>query len=188
MENVRMKQKGSGFAYDKEKLGMIVWLTGLPSSGKTTIATKLVEFLKKNNLKCEHLDGDIFRKQLGVDLSYSEIDRKANIKIAAYVAKKLAKHGVCVVASFISPYREQRNELKKENINFLEVYVKASLETCIKRDVKGFYQAALCGKITNFTGISHPYEKPLNPDIEVDTDKVDAEGCAQVILNRLIHN
>lgn len=70
----------------------------------------------------------------------------------------------------------------------MEVYVKASLETCIKRDVKGFYQAALCGKIANFTGISHPYEKPLNPDIEVDTDKVDAEGCAQVILNRLIHN
>lgn len=168
--------------------GKIIWLTGLSGAGKTTIASELIRQLKDKNLRCEHLDGDVFRKELGINLSYSESDRKTNIKIAAYVAKKISEHGVCVVASFISPYRDQRDKLKKDNNNFVEVYIKASLETCIKRDVKGFYSAAQSGKIIDFTGISHPYEEPLAPDIEINTDSTSVKECVQKILNTLWPN
>lgn len=188
MKNSNNEQEKVDLNEFNSRFRKIVWLTGLSGAGKTTIASELIRRLKDKNLRCEHLDGDVFRKELGVDLSYSELDRRTNVKIAAYVARKLSEHGACVVASFISPYRDQRDELKRKNDNFVEVYIQASLETCIKRDAKGFYRAAQSGKIMDFTGISHPYEEPLTPDIAINTDNTNVSECVQKILNTLWPN
>ncbi len=168
-----------------EKHGAILWFTGLSCSGKTTISSRLFKNLKSKGIKVESLDGDIFRKELSLGFDYSKNDRVKNIKVASYVANKLSNHGIIVLASFISPYRKQRNDMKK-NKNFFEIYVKASIGTCKKRDVKGFYKKAQLGEINNFTGISHPYEEPLNPDLTLDTDQLSIEESVKQITNFLI--
>jgi bifunctional enzyme CysN/CysC len=169
----------------KEDHGAILWFTGLSCAGKTTISSCLFKKLKSKGIKVESLDGDVFRRELSLGLNYSENDRIKNIKVASYVANKLSNHGVVVLASFISPYRKQRNEMKK-NKNFFEIYVKASIDTCKMRDVKGLYKKAQSGEINNFTGISHPYEEPLNPDLILDTDQLSVEQSVKQITNFLI--
>lgn len=182
-ENHTEKNASSNKKQNKE--GAIVWLTGLSGSGKTTIAKKLIEKLNILGLSHEHLDGDEFRKELNIGLSFSESDRIKNIEIAGYVAEKLAKHGVFVVTSFISPYRSQREKMKEKNPNFFEIFVNASLENCIKRDIKGWYKKAQLGEVTDFTGISHPYEEPKNPDIVLQTDETTVEECVEKITEFL---
>ncbi|MFC1662961.1 adenylyl-sulfate kinase [Patescibacteria group bacterium] len=168
-----------------KKTGAVVWFTGLSGSGKSTIANALAEELHRRNVSTESLDGDIVRKSLTGDLGFSKEDRDENIKRVSFVAKLLSKHGVIVLASFISPYRRQRELIKKEVKNYIEVFVNAPLEICKERDVKGMYKKAKEGKIKDFTGISHPYEEPENPDLELLTHEESVENSVQKLLTYL---
>jgi adenylylsulfate kinase len=150
--------------------GVTVWFTGLPCSGKTTIADRLVPIIMDKGKKVERLDGDIVRRGLTRDLGFSKEDRDMNIERVTFVAKLLTRNDVIVLATFVSPYIARRQKSREEIGEFIEVYVKASIEECIKRDVKGMYQKALRGEIKNFTGVDDPYEEPSNPEILVDTD------------------
>ncbi len=165
--------------------GFTLWLTGLPCSGKTVIADLVATELKKRGLKVERLDGDIVRKSLTKDLGFSKEDRYKNIERVTFVAKLLTRNGVIVIASFVSPYNEVREMSRREIGNFVLVYVKCSLEECIKRDSKGMYKKAIAGEISNFTGISDPFEEPINPEIIVETDKESPNESKNNVIRKL---
>ena len=167
------------------KRGVVLWFTGLPSSGKSTLAGALAEELKKHKLPIERLDGDIVRKTISKDLGFSAEDRQKNIERVTFVSKILARNGVMVLTSFISPQRNVRDWARKEIGNFVEIYTKCPLEECIKRDTRGNYKKALAGEIPNFTGVSDPYEEPINPEIIIETDKEDVEQSVQKIIKSL---
>ena len=166
----------------------VVWLTGLPGSGKTTIANNLVKKLKESGLKVELFDGDEVRRQLSPDLGFTKKDRELHARRVVYLSKILARNGVASIVSLISPYREFREFARHEIGNFVEVYVKASLDTCMKRDPKGLYKKALNGEITDLTGLQDVYEEPLNPEVLVETEKESVDASTQKILNELIHS
>ncbi len=170
---------------EHEQKGVTVWFTGLPSSGKSAVADRLDEILKERGYRAERLDGDIVRKDLTRDLGFSKADRFENIRRVTFVAKLLTRNDVCVLTSFISPYREMREHARREIGGFLEVYVKCPLEVCIRRDVRGMYKLAQEGKIKDFTGISDPYEEPLNPDLILETDKETLDQSVAKVLGRL---
>lgn len=165
--------------------GFTLWFTGLPCSGKSAIADRVAEILKERGLKVERLDGDIVRQSLTRDLGFSKEDRDENIRRVTFVAKLLTRNGVVVLTSFISPYREIRAYAREEIVNFIEVYVKCPLEVCIERDVRGMYKKALKGEIREFTGISDPYEEPLDPEILLETDKVTLEESTSKVIQGL---
>jgi adenylylsulfate kinase len=165
--------------------GVTVWFTGLPCSGKTTIADKLASILRDTGKKVERLDGDIVRKGLTRDLGFSKEDRDMNIERVTFVAKLLTRNDVIVLATFVSPYRERRRQTRMEIGEYIEVYVKASLEECIKRDVKGMYKKALAGEITNFTGVDDPYEAPTDAEIVLDTDIESVDESVEKVLRYL---
>jgi adenylyl-sulfate kinase len=165
--------------------GFTLWFTGLSGAGKTTIAKALEKELKNRGLKVERLDGDIVRQSLTRDLGFSKEDRDKNIERITFVAKLLSRNGVAVLASFISPYRAVRQKVREETTNFIEVFVEVPLEEAIQRDVKGMYKKALAGEIENFTGVSDPYEEPLDPEIRVPTHLETVEGSVERILTYL---
>jgi len=165
--------------------GVTLWFTGLPCSGKSAVADRVAEILGKRGLRIERLDGDIVRKSLTKDLGFSKKDRDENIRRITFVAKLLTRNGVIVLTSFISPYRKVRAYACEEIGNFIEVYVKCSLDVCIKRDVKGMFEKAIKGEIKEFTGISDPYEEPLDPDILLETDKEELEESAAKVIEKL---
>ncbi len=165
--------------------GVTVWFTGLPCSGKTTIADKLAEKLRERDLKVERLDGDIVREGLTRDLGFSKEDRDMNIERVTFVAKLLTRNDVIVLATFVSPYIARRQKTREEIREFIEVYVKASVEACIERDVKGMYKKALAGEIKNFTGVDDPYEAPSDPEIIVDTEKESLNESVEKVLKYL---
>lgn len=171
-----------------EEKGAIIWLTGLSGAGKTSIAKYVCKILGDFGYKHELIDGDVFRQELNCDLGFDDEGRRKNIKTAAYLAGKLSKHGIIVVAALISPFKIQRDQMKESLENFIEVYVNAPLDICIKRDEKGLYKEALDGKISNFTGISHKYEPPTSPDLELQTDKESVEESSKKILVFLKEN
>ena len=150
----------------------VIWLTGLSGSGKSTIANELTIKLQQEGKLAYILDGDNVRMGLNKDLGFSDDDRKENIRRIAEVAKLLSDAGVIVITAFISPFREEREKAKEiiGRDNFIEVFVRTSLETCEKRDPKGLYKKARAGEIPMFTGIDSPYEEPLNYDIMVSGD------------------
>ena len=162
--------------------GVTVWFTGLSGSGKTTVATRVHDLLHERHIHSERLDGDVVRRSLTRDLGFSKEDRDKNIERVTFVAKLLSRNGVGVIASFISPYREARDKVRGETTNFIEVFVNAPLDVCIERDVKGLYQKALAGQIPNFTGVSDPYEAPLNPEITVNTAEENLDESVNIIL------
>jgi adenylylsulfate kinase len=149
--------------------GFGVWLTGLPASGKTTIARALEKALRKKGLSVEVLDGDEVRKNLSPDLGFTKEDREIHAKRVAYVTKLLVRNGVVVIVGLISPFRDFREHARKQIGNFVEVWVKCPLEECMRRDPKGLYKKAMNGEINDLTGIQEPYEEPLNPEVTVDT-------------------
>ena len=160
---------------------IVIWLTGLSASGKTTIGDALAENLKTLGHRVEHLDGDLVRKMFpGTGFTREERDR--HIKRIGYLAAMLEKHEVFVVASFISPYREARAFVRSLCSNFVEVYISTPLEECEKRDPKGLYKKARKGEISNFTGISDPYEPPGNPEIKIDTTGISVDDAVERIL------
>lgn len=165
--------------------GFVLWMTGLSGSGKTTIALILVEELKKRGVRVERLDGDVVRESLTRDLGFTKEDRDKNIERITFVAKLLSRNNVGCVCSFISPYQEIRNRVRANTTNFLEVFIDAPLEVVIDRDVKGLYKKAIAGEIPNFTGISDPFEAPVNPDIHVHTDQQTPQESAQFLLTEL---
>lgn len=157
-------------------------MTGLSGAGKTTIAKIMEAELKARGLKIERLDGDVVRQSLTRDLGFSKEDRDKNIERVTFVAKLLSRNGVGVIASFISPYQAVRDVARRETTNFIEVYVHAPLEVCMERDVKGMYRKAIAGEIENFTGISDPYEEPVNPDLVLHTHlETPEESAAKAI-------
>jgi len=165
--------------------GCVVWFTGLPCSGKTTIAKKLMEILQEKGKDVELLDGDTVRDYIR-NKDFSKEGRNKHLRYIALMAKLLAERGVIVLCSFVSPYRENRDFARSICNNFIEVYVKASLDTCIQRDVKGMYKKALNGEIKGFTGIDDPYEEPENPEIIVETDKESVEESVEKVLDKLV--
>jgi adenylylsulfate kinase len=165
--------------------GVTIWFTGLPCSGKTTLALKLNAELKKMGYDPEELDGDITRKYLSKGLGFSKEDRDENIRRVGFVCSLLTRHGAMTTAAFVSPYRSIRAEIRGMIGNFIEVYVKCSLDECIKRDVKGMYKKAIAGEIKNFTGISDPFEEPEKPELIVETDKESEEESLKKILRKM---
>jgi adenylylsulfate kinase len=147
------------------RTGLILWLTGLSGSGKTTIANGMMSKLRNRNYLVEILDGDVIRTNLSKGLSFSREDRETNLRRIHFVANLLSRHGVVVIVAAISPYRAIRNEFRSSTKNFIEIYVNAPLELCEERDVKGLYVKARAGEIKAFTGIDDIYEEPLNPHI-----------------------
>jgi len=165
--------------------GFTLWLTGLSGAGKTTVAVALEKVLRERGLLIERLDGDTVREGLTRDLGFSKEDRDKNIERVCFVAKLLSRNKVGVVASFISPYREARNNVRQQTTNFIEVFVNAPLEVCAARDVKGLYAKAFAGQIQGFTGVNDPYEAPENPEIILHTDKETLEQSVAIIVNYL---
>ncbi len=168
-----------------DQKGFVLWLTGLSGAGKTTLAIPLEKELKARGLRVERLDGDIVRQGLTRDLGFSKEDRDKNIERVTFVAKLLARNGVAVLCSFISPYQATRDMVRQEVTNFVECYVEVPLEEAMKRDVKGLYEKALAGEIPNFTGISDPYEPPVDPEIVVNTKDQSVEESLEIILGKL---
>ena len=168
----------------KTAQGLTLWLTGLSGSGKSTITEALYKKLLSDypNLAIEVLDGDELREHLCSDLSFSKEDRFTNIERIAFLAGKLSKHGVLVLVPVIAPYKEARAMARSLSDNFAEVFVKASIETVTKRDVKGLYAKALAGEIENFTGISDPYEEPENPEILIETEKLSVDESVDKLV------
>jgi len=169
----------------KDQKGVTLWFTGLPCSGKSAIADIVAEKLKAQGLRAERLDGDIVRQDLTRDLGFSKEDRDENIRRVTFVAKLLARNGVAVLVSFISPYREMRDRARQQIQNFVEIYVKCPVEVCAKRDVKGMYQKAMRGEIKEFTGVSDPYEEPLRPEIFLETDKETLEQSVEKTMAKI---
>ena len=165
-----------------EEKGFVIWLTGLPGCGKTTIGERLQKELKQRNLKVELFDGDEVRKNLSKGLGFSKEDRDTHNKRVIYVSKLLTRNGVNSIVCLISPYRSTRAFARENLPKFVEVYLKCSIEECVKRDPKGLYKKALAGEITNMTGIQDPYEEPLNPELVLDTE----HNSATENLNKLI--
>ena len=167
--------------------GGVVWFTGLPSAGKTTLSRILATELRSQGLKVELLDGDEVRETLSKGLGFTKEDRDTHIRRIGYVAQLLARNGVWVLVAVISPYRAVREEVRtrvlSQDADFIEVYVRCPLEVAEARDTKGLYRRARLGEIPMFTGVSDPYEEPRAPEVVVDTDREPPEECLKRILN-----
>lgn len=165
--------------------GFTLWFTGLSGAGKSTLSNHLAAELRRRGLKVEILDGDEVRTNLSKGLGFSKEDRDTNIKRIGYVCKLLSRNGVIAISAAISPYKEIRDFNREQIGNFVEVYVQCSIEELTRRDVKGLYKKALAGELKNFTGISDPYEAPVNPEVLVDSGKQSEEESLKTILSFL---
>ncbi|MDH4037387.1 MAG: adenylyl-sulfate kinase [Candidatus Krumholzibacteria bacterium] len=165
--------------------GFTLWFTGLPSSGKSTLARQVEEILLERGMNVEVLDGDEVRENLSKGLGFSKEDRDTNIRRIGFVAKVLSRNGAVAVTAAISPYREVRDEMRRAIGRFVEVYVRCPIEVLTERDVKGLYKKALAGEIKHFTGVDDPYEEPLKPEILIDSDKETVEESVSKIIRTL---
>jgi adenylyl-sulfate kinase len=165
--------------------GLTVWFTGLSSSGKTTLSRAVYDLLRPAGHRMEILDGDVVRRELCKGLGFSKQDRDENIRRIGFVAELLTRHGVIVLVSAISPYREIRQEVRDRIGRFIEVYVNAPLPVCEQRDPKGLYRRAHAGELKGFTGIDDPYEPPLHPEVVCHTDRESVEESAQKVLTAI---
>jgi adenylylsulfate kinase len=165
--------------------GFTLWFTGLPCAGKSTLARIVGGELRVRGLGVEVLDGDVVRTHLCKGLGFSKEDRDENIRRIGFVCGLLSRHGVAAIAAAISPYRAIRDEVRASIGDFVEVYVKASLEACMQRDVKGLYKKALDGEIRNFTGVDDPYEPPVRPELTIETESESPADSAARILSKL---
>jgi adenylyl-sulfate kinase len=163
--------------------GLTLWFTGLSGAGKSTIADIVEAELRGRGWRVETLDGDVVRTNLSKGLGFSKEDRDTNIRRIAFVADLLSRNGVVAITAAISPYREIRDEARATmGPRFVEIYVKASVDECARRDVKGLYEKAFRGEIKEFTGVSDPYEPPLDPEITVDTEVETPDESAHKVL------
>jgi len=166
--------------------GFTIWLTGMSGSGKSTLTAILERGLRERGLPVEVLDGDVVRTHLTRGLGFSKEDRDENIRRVGWVCELLTRHGVVAIAAVISPYRDVRDEVRERIGRFVEVYMEAPLEVLAERDVKGLYRRAMAGEIENFTGVSDPYEPPLDPEVICHTDgRETPEQSAAKVMARL---
>lgn len=166
--------------------GFTLWFTGLSGAGKSTLSQAIAAELTKRGLAVERLDGDEVRQRLSKGLGFSESDRNENVRRIGYVARMLSRSGAVAIAAAISPYREIREEIRREHESpFIEIFVDCPLDTLVKRDPKGLYAKALRGEIPNFSGVSDPYEPPVSPEITVHTDREPVETSCAAILRWL---
>ncbi len=165
--------------------GFTIWFTGMSGAGKTTVAHILEKRLREHNAKVEVLDGDVVRTHLSKGLGFSKEDRDTNIRRIGFVCELLSRNGVIAIGAAISPYRAVRDEVRSQIENFVEVHAHCPLEKLIERDVKGLYKKALAGEIPEFTGISDPYEEPLNPEVVIDSSTETPEESAEKIWDKL---
>jgi adenylyl-sulfate kinase len=170
---------------DTVEEGFTVWFTGLSGAGKSTLARLLAQRLREMERRVELLDGDEVRQNLSSGLGFTKEDRDANIRRIAYVARLLSRNGVVAITAAISPYRAIRDEARASIRNFVEVYVDCPLEVCEQRDVKGLYARARAGEIQHFTGISDPYEPPLDPEVWLHTDRENPDQDVEIIISKL---
>ena len=166
--------------------GVTLWFTGLSGAGKTTITQALEKKLRESGYGIEVLDGDVVRTNLTKGLGFSKADRDENIRRIGFVSHLLTRHGVIVLVSAISPYRDIREEVRQKIGDFVEIFVNAPLAVCEERDVKGLYEKARKGEIKGFTGIDDPYEEPLNPEVECRTDLESLEESVAKVWTKLI--
>ncbi len=169
--------------------GFTLWFTGLSGAGKSTLSLPVAEKLKSLGHKVEILDGDIVRTNLSKGLTFSKEDRDINIRRIGFVSNLLSRNGVVAISAAISPYREVRDEVRKmitnDGAGFVEVFVHCPLDVLAERDVKGLYKKAIAGEIKNFTGVSDPYEAPVNPEVVVDSSKEKVDESVDKIIARL---
>jgi adenylylsulfate kinase len=166
--------------------GVTLWFTGLPCSGKSTVAQLVEQQLRARSYPVEVLDGDLVRQNLTKGLGFSKADRDENIRRIGFVCHLLTRNGVIAISAAISPYRAVRDEVRRLIGSFLEIYVQCPLELCQQRDVKGMYKKARAGELQSFTGVSDPYEEPLNPDLILHTDRETVEDSAARVLDRMV--
>ena len=162
----------------------VLWFTGLSGSGKSTIAARVHQELLRRGVDVEYIDGDALR-EVFPNTGFTRAEREEHLRRTGYMASRLAAHGVTVVASFVSPYRESRDFTRRLCPNFAEIYVATPLEECERRDVKGLYARARRGELRNFTGIDDPYEAPEHPELTLDTRNATVEQCVAQVLSRL---
>lgn len=169
-----------------EDRGWVVWFTGLSGAGKTTLAHLLERELRGRGLRVEVLDGDVVRTNLSKGLGFSKEDRDTNIRRIGFVCQLLSRNGVVAIAAAISPYRQVREEVRAMcGGRFVEVYVHCPLDVLAQRDAKGLYRKAMAGEISQFTGVSDPYEEPQHPEVVVDTDRESPAQSVDKILRKL---
>ena len=166
--------------------GFTLWFTGLSGSGKSTVAEIIERRLRDAGAKVEILDGDIVRQNLSHGLGFSKEDRDTNIRRIGFVCELLSRNGVIAIVAAISPYRATRNEVRSKIENFVEVYVECPIEVVAGRDVKGLYKKAAAGEIGNFTGVSDPYERPVNPEVIVHSDRETPQESADKVWAKLV--
>jgi adenylylsulfate kinase len=159
----------------------VLWFTGLSGSGKSTIATGVHEALDRRGVDVEYIDGDALR-EVFPNTGFTRAEREEHLRRTGYLASRLAAHGVTVVASFVSPYRESREFIRRLCPGFVEIYVATPLEECERRDVKGLYARARRGEIRNFTGIDDPYEAPERPELTLDTRGLSVNQAVAEVL------
>src|SRR5713226_534866 len=165
--------------------GFTLWFTGLSGAGKSTLANLVAAELKKRSHRVEILDGDEVRTNLSKGLGFSKEDRDTNIRRIGYVCKLLARNGVIAIAAAISPYREIRDEVRSQHERFFEAYIECPLEALVERDVKGLYKKALAGELKGFTGVSDPYEPPLNHELTIATGRETPQESLARLLSSL---
>lgn len=181
--------KNNRDSLNKQK-SAIIWFTGLSGSGKSTIANALEQKLHGRYFRTYLLDGDNVRHGLTNDLGFNDIDRQENIRRVGEVSKLFIDAGVMVLATFISPFLNDRGRVRDlvKTREFIEIYIKCPLNVCEKRDVKGHYKRARSGEIKHFTGITSPYEEPDNPELTIDTSKLKLEEAVDTIINYLLNH
>jgi adenylylsulfate kinase len=162
----------------------VLWFTGLSGSGKSTIAERVTRELRQLGVELEYVDGDTLR-EVFPNTGFTRSERDEHLRRTGYMASRLAAHGITVIASFVSPYRESREFIRRVCGNFVEIYVATPLEECERRDVKGLYARARRGEIRNFTGIDDPYEPPERPELTLDTQALSVEQCVAKVLERI---
>ena len=163
--------------------GAVLWFTGLSGSGKSTIAERVHAELERRGTEVEYIDGDALRAVFP-STGFTREQREEHLRRTGYMASRLEAHGIVVVASFVSPYRESRDFIRQLCRNFMEIYVSTPLEECERRDVKGLYARARRGEIRNFTGIDDPYEPPEHPELTLDTRSLSVDQAVATVLER----
>jgi adenylylsulfate kinase len=168
--------------------GLTVWFTGLSGAGKTTISEAVAAELSARGLQVEVIDGDVIRKNLCSDLGFSKQDREENCRRIAFVSQLLTRNGIIVLVSAISPYRSAREAARKSIGHFIEVYVSTPLPVCERRDAKGLYKMARAGRLSGLTGIDDPYEAPLAPDIECNTEFTSTRDISSKVVAKILEH
>lgn len=170
-------------------MNFTVWFMGRPAAGKSTIAKRVETRLREEDIKIENLDGDEIRENLHPDLGFTREDRALNNRRTAFICRLLNRNGISVVNAMITPFREAQREAREiiePDGEFILVYVKCSVEECRRRDPKGLYAQADRGEIQNFTGVSHPFQEPHNPDLVVDTERSSVEEGVEKVIDHLV--